>query len=85
MKAELTNGTTIELVKDCECLTHDGPHWVHMDRLWYERNMALLNGEWSQQKAFALASQELHRLTDKRRTMERLGIKRIVPSEAVSE
>lgn len=85
MKAELINGTIVELAKDCECLTHEGPHWIHMDRLWYERNMTLLDGEWSQQKAFALASQELLRLTDKSKTMERLTIKRLISSEAVSE
>lgn len=27
---------------DCGCLTHDGPHWRHMDALWAARNRALL-------------------------------------------
>ncbi len=79
MKAELTSGEIVELQKDCECTTHAGPHWIHMDLLWYNRNMALLNdGEWTQQKALALAKEEIYRLTDKRHTMQRLGIKRLI-------
>lgn len=81
MRAELTNGETIELTKDCECVTHDGPHWLHMDRLWHDRNMQLLDGEWSQQKAIALATVELQRLLKKGSNMHRLNIKRIIPTE----
>lgn len=31
-----------DLTKDCGCVTHGGPHWLHTDRLWRERNRALL-------------------------------------------
>lgn len=24
--------------KDCDCITHEGPHYLHMDRLWREQN-----------------------------------------------
>lgn len=31
--ARLANGAIVELRKDCECMTHKGPHWLHMDYL----------------------------------------------------
>ncbi|MGE5584433.1 MAG: hypothetical protein ACM309_02685 [Bacillota bacterium] len=30
------------LAKECDCVTHDGPHWLHMDRLWHKKNRQLL-------------------------------------------
>ncbi len=33
IKAKLNNNSIITLSKDCECVTHDGPHWVYMDIL----------------------------------------------------
>lgn len=30
--ARLKNGRVIRFPKDCGCATHDGPHWLHMDR-----------------------------------------------------
>jgi hypothetical protein len=27
---------------ECNCLHHNGPHWLHMDTLWKEKNHALL-------------------------------------------
>lgn len=35
MRAELTDGTVVRLSKECECINHEGPHWVyawHMNR-----------------------------------------------------
>lgn len=29
-------------MKDCGCMTHEGPHWQHMDAIWKEKNHALL-------------------------------------------
>ena len=26
------------LRKDCQCVTHDGPHWLHMSRIDRDRN-----------------------------------------------
>ncbi len=31
MKARLTDGSIVDLPRDCDCLTHDGPHWLYMD------------------------------------------------------
>ena len=28
--------------KDCTCLTHEGPHFLHMDTLWKQKNHELL-------------------------------------------
>jgi hypothetical protein len=28
--------------KECTCLIHDGPHWLHMDAILKEQNHALL-------------------------------------------
>ena len=28
--------------RDCGCVDHTGPHWMHMDKLWYSRNQVLL-------------------------------------------
>lgn len=30
--------------KGCDCITHDGPHWLHTDRLQFERNLENLRG-----------------------------------------
>ncbi len=42
MKAKLTDGTIIGLAKDCECITHSGPHWLHMDTLDKEQATEML-------------------------------------------
>ena len=31
-------GPTYRDPKDCCCANHPGPHWLHEDRLWKERN-----------------------------------------------
>lgn len=33
IKARLESGQVVVLEKDCHCITHDGPHWLHMDRI----------------------------------------------------
>lgn len=33
MKARLTDGSVVDLPRDCDCLTHAGPHWLHLDTL----------------------------------------------------
>lgn len=34
IRAELTDGSIVELEKDCGCTHHDGPHWLHENRVW---------------------------------------------------
>lgn len=44
MKARLTDGSIIELPKDCHCVgLHDGPHWIHADELEHKMNREILN------------------------------------------
>lgn len=31
IRARLTTGEVVELARDCSCVIHDGPHWLHMD------------------------------------------------------
>lgn len=72
MKARLTDGTVIELVKDCGCLTHEGPHWLHMDDMYRRLNQPLrdraLAGDLL--AVSALATEEIARLREKRHQME---------------
>lgn len=42
MKAKLITGDTIELTKDCDCITHIGPHWLHMNDFDKRRNAEML-------------------------------------------
>lgn len=68
---------------DCGCLTHDGPHWRHMDALWRERNLAILERAkalpletpqdgWRHHLALlAFVQEESRRLHDKAAELER--------------
>lgn len=33
VKAELEDGSIVELEKECDCVTHDEPHWIHENDL----------------------------------------------------
>lgn len=76
--------------KQCVCVTHDGPHWLHMDELDRERNRAMLDsimaapppetaGERNRMVARLRghAQEELARLQRLREAMERRGITEI--------
>lgn len=81
MQAELMDGSIVELQKDCDCVTHAGPHWLHMDGLWRAMNQALLQPETA--RAWdAFVNEDLARLRVKRIEMERFGIKRLIENEA---
>lgn len=78
-------------MKDCQCLTHDGPHWLHMDFLDRERNLAylerfVLSVETRNADDFLPAWEawrraEEARLQEKRRNMEREDARRGEPGE----
>lgn len=76
MKAELENGEIITLEKDCDCITHEGPHWVHLDRIYKEKNQIILSrgGRYSVE---AFCQEECARLDEKERQMKQRGILRI--------
>lgn len=72
-KFKLKDGSIIEAVKDCECLFHEGPHWLHMDEIWREKNRNILaNGGLS--AVLAYPREEFRRLESKNREMDALGI-----------
>jgi len=77
MQAELIDGSIVELQKDCDCVTHTGPHWLYMDRVRRAMNQALLRPEtalaWD-----AFCREDLARLRTKEIEMERFGIKRLI-------
>lgn len=78
--AELNDGTEIELEKDCGCITHEGPHWLHMDRLTHSLNIGMLPTEESTEGiavAHCFIESEIRRLAKKNENFERLNIKRI--------
>ncbi len=61
VRYQLQNGEIVDAPKDCECIMHDGPHWLYMDAWWKAQNRALLEaGNW-----FAFAGEELVRLREK--------------------
>lgn len=86
MKAVRQDGHTIELEKDCNCVTHEGPHWLHADELWRQKNRKLL--EIANDASIELmrrysalsghATEEEARLDEKARMMKRHGIAELI-------
>lgn len=76
--AELTTGEVVELVKDCGCLVHQGPHWIDVDEMDRRSNKEILDrGCW---RGFVI--EDLARLQRKLVWMKRLGIQRYWQEEA---
>jgi hypothetical protein len=83
-KAKLTNGNIVQLERDCTCITHRNPHWVHMDNLSRLLNQPLFNRLKNDIETNnhhdvvmvqrAISIEEVVRLKEKRLNMERLGI-----------
>ncbi len=64
---------TIDLTampRDCDCVTHDGLHWLHDDRMTFERNLKILE-RGGQLCLHAFAQNEEVRLRNKRFAMQR--------------
>ncbi len=74
IKAKLTTGEIIELVKDCDCVTHNGPHWLHTNDLWKERNRKLLEAD----SYYGHINEEIARLNDKEYELVSRGIEEII-------
>lgn len=81
IRARLQNGETVPLEKDCGCVIHDGPHWLHMDDVDERLNRPLreraMRGE-SMVVIQAYAQAELRRLREKGREMARRNIVEIL-------
>jgi hypothetical protein len=81
VRARLQSGEIVELEKDCHCIIHDGPHWLHMDDV--DKSLAAplreraLRGE-SMMAIRAYAQTEQRRLAAKLREMETRNIAEIL-------
>ncbi len=74
MKALDHTGKVIELAKDCACVTHDGPHWLHANDAWHAANRKLLddgNGN-------GFVAEEAARLEEKIAMMKHHGLHSII-------
>lgn len=82
--AELVDGRVVALPKDCACQTHDGPHWLHMDRIDRDQNRGLLqaarrNGTLVVALLHEHAAAELRRLAEKDKHLRANRVARIIP------
>ena len=99
MKARTESGEIITLPKECNCCTHNEPHWVWLDEFARKQNAESLAdamrlndvGGWSAATVPALmkyaADAEVRRLNEKMQNMSRLGIVELIrePSDDLSE
>ena len=94
MHARLTDESVVELTKDCGCVTHEGPHWLHYDHLIWAQNRRLLTRLQAQAAAptdvgtwavlcDAYVREEMARLREKRQEMEQRGIVELLHTEEV--
>lgn len=70
----LEDGSVVEAPQDCECRSHTGPHWLHMDDVRKASSRRLLEAG----NAQGHIVEELARLREKRWYMERLHVVEIV-------
>lgn len=87
MKAELASGEIVTLPKDCNCVTHNDPHWTYMDRLSRKLNRSnVYEADGTMKRSlFALhgfAIEEEARCAQKIRDMRSRGIVRLIPEES---
>ena len=87
--AEHIDGSVRPLEKDCGCVTHDGPHWLHMDRVSRELNYKKLHeikiGDepMASLAMGAIAREEEARLDRKLFEMKGRGIVRLLKADEV--
>lgn len=81
MRARLEDGSIVELVKDCGCLHHEGPHWLHMNKVEEALNLAdagpdviARSGRMAPLLAHHFAQLEVKRLEDLGARMRENGI-----------
>ncbi len=74
------DGRTIPLEKECDCIIHEEPHWIHMDSLKHKLNQKYLEKP-TQLNMQALSILESARLKEKEFHFNRLGIAQIMEVE----
>ena len=80
MKAELEDGSVVELEKDCGCVTHVGPHWLHMDEMDRERNLKM-KARGDMLSLLGFSREEHARLGRKIHEMKTRKIKRLIETD----
>ena len=94
VQAVLESGETVVLLKDCDCVTHDGPHWVHADEAWREANRNMFAraqstgtpADLAHYACHGFAVEELARLTSLEHSLRHRRIARLVRCDvAVTE
>jgi hypothetical protein len=80
MKFRMFDGSVVDAVKDCECVTHTVPHWVHMDNINRMLNDRLLEGG-SFLGTIGFAKEEGARLSVKLFELKSRGIIEIIKEE----
>ena len=85
MKAKLTNGTIIELEKECDCTHHTIPHWLFMDNYWKGvlserlKNVEFIKHSYVLEAVLHnIAEEQEHRLGEKFCNMKWLGIEELI-------
>lgn len=73
LQARMKDGSIVELSKDCGCITHEGPHWIHADDLYREANK-LLSSACTRLVSAGFAIEEQVRLQSKLQIMNAKGI-----------
>ena len=81
--ARLTTGQIVPLRKDCDCVTHTGPHWLYSDQSWREANRAEIGGSPSMLAPRGLAIEEIARLRELARAFAANGIAQLLTPEDV--
>lgn len=60
--------------RDCDCITHDGPHWLHMNLVVQRLNLALLEQVGTVLGLYAYGQEEARRLAELEDSMRRAGM-----------
>lgn len=74
VKFQMRDGRVVDAAKDCECLLHSGPHWMHSDEAW-KQVIADMRAAGNVAGAFI---EDQARIREKRYQMESRGIERII-------
>lgn len=74
------DGSVVDAVKDCDCVTHTVPHWVHMDNIDCMLNDRLLEG-CSFLGTISFAKEEGARLSVKLFELKSRGVIEIIKEE----
>jgi hypothetical protein len=84
VNAILTDGSVVELVRDCNCTDHTGPHWLHEDAEARRLNHAAYE-RWVRtgdpMDEFKAAYGESERLKAKAENMTKRGIERLLKQQ----